>query len=265
MFVPVACRKCGKPFQVPSAAAGTEVDCPWCNERTPALPVAGVTPAAPREVLSLDDDDEPPPRSPGRKRSLGATLAIGLVVVVVTFGLTMAAMRFGSGDVPPTVWNEFTAPDGSCSIQLPGTPEHEHVDPSPADTVTRGLDRFTTIGWYSRAKVWFGWRDLDPGFVKQTKEDRDGAMTTPVLTAERDRRRDQVNGKIVKEATVRFGPHLGLQVEMETPRGKLVERYIAATGGSHPRLYFMGVESKTASPEGSAAQRLFNSFRVLDK
>ena len=136
------------------------------------------------------------------------------------------------------------------------------MEPGASDTIARGLTLYTTSGWYSRARVWFGWRDLDPAWVKQAGQDRDGSITTPVLTAERDRRKDQVRGTITKEATVRFGPHLGMEVWMDTPRGKLIERYIASTDGPRPRLYFMGVEAKNAAADSPAAQKLFSSFRV---
>ena len=70
MFVPVACLRCGKLFQVPPAAAGTDVTCPWCREPTPALPVAAdaPVPTAPPEPLSLDDAEELVRPSPERER-----------------------------------------------------------------------------------------------------------------------------------------------------------------------------------------------------
>jgi hypothetical protein len=39
MFVPVACSRCGKPFQVPEAAVGSPTVCPWCRDTVLALPV----------------------------------------------------------------------------------------------------------------------------------------------------------------------------------------------------------------------------------
>ena len=269
MFLPVACLQCGKLFQVPHAAAGTDVACPWCKATTSALPVAGV----PTEPLSLDDA----PASPSRpKRRLQAepvarsstksrwllNAAIGLVIAVVVLGITLAVLRFGSGDISPISWAEFTPPDGSCTISLPGSPARESLDPSPADTTTRGLQKYSTHGWYSGTKVWFGWRDLDPAWVKQAAMDRDGAITSPVLAAERDLRKAQVGGTIAKEATVRFGQNLGLEVQMDTPKGKLIERYIVATDGPRPRLYFMGIEARNATADSASAQKLFNSFRV---
>lgn len=263
MFVRVACLKCGKLFQVPESAIGTEVNCPYDNTPTMALPVAGM-PAPSPEPLSLDDDLPQPAKAvPVAKPTRWiANAAIGLVLVVVVLAVTLALLRYGSGNIPPMAWSEFTPPDGSCSIELPGTPTEERIEPNASDVLTRGLNLYTTEGWYSRARVWFGWRDLDPGWAKLAEKDRDGSITSPVLSAERDRRKDQVQGTITKEATVRFDSHLGLEVWMDTPKGKLVERYVAATTGPRPRLYFFGIESKNASADGPAARRLFKSFDI---
>lgn len=272
MFVPVACLKCGKMFQVPGAAAGTEVACPWCRATTPALPVAGVpapdaggSPAASSEPLSLDDAPqlpEPPPvptRPPFRlplKTALGV-LALMLVVTAVT----VAVLGYGSGRFAASAWAEFTPPDGSCSVALPGNPTAERVEPG-GDGITRGGERYTAAGWYSGTAAWVGWQDLDPGWAKQAAADRDGVLTSPVIAAERDRRKQQVGGTVTAEGAVRFGKYAGKVVQMDTPRGQLVEQYILALGGPRPRLYFLGVEAKNLTPDGPAARRVFDSFRV---
>jgi len=261
MFLPVACLKCGRLFQVPEAAAGTDVACPFCKQSTAALPVAAA-PATPAP-LSLDDSEPTPASRPATgHRSFLVTAAVAMVLGVISLAATLAYLRYGSGEIAPTSWSEFTPADRSCSIQLPGAPTEERLEATPADGIVRGLSLYATDGWYSRARVWFGWRDLDPAWVKQAKEDKDGAVTNPVLTGEMNRRKDQVRGTVTKEATVRFGPHLGLEAWMDTPRGKLIERYIAATDGPRPRLYFMGVEAKNATADGPAAQKLFGSFRI---
>ncbi len=266
MFLPVACLQCGKLFQVPQAAAGTDVACPWCKATTSALPVAGLpTPDLPtEEPLSLDDAPEEAPRRVKAKRGERPwilNVAIGFVVVVVVLGITVGALQLRSLLFPPT-WAEFAPPDNSCTIALPGRPTEESIEPTPADNIARGLHLYTTQGGYPQSEVWFGWRDLDPVWVKQALMDRDGAITSPVLAAERDLRKERVGGRIAKEATVRFGSNLGLEVQMETARGKLIERYIAVLDGPQPRLYFMGLESKNATSESADAQKLFNSFRI---
>jgi hypothetical protein len=300
MFVPVACLTCGKLFQVPPAAAGTDVPCPWCKATTPALPVAGVAPAPATsetggltpparpeqpDPLSLDDAPapEPPakaipvrpasvplpatppkPRSPVVKGLLVGGLSVvaclaALVVSLLISGRTIPLP--GAGHVPDSAWAEFTPPDGSCSFALPGVPAAEAVDPNPAAPATRGGERYVTTGWYSRATAWVGWQNLDPEWVKQASLDRDGLLIAPLLAAELSRRKEQTGGTVTKEGAARFGAQPGLEVQMDTPRGTLVERYVLALDGPRPRLYFLGVESKAATPDGPAARRLFNSFR----
>lgn len=285
MFVPVACLKCGKMFQVPAAAAGTEVGCPWCKAVTPALPVAGVpapevgdSPEAQPEPLSLDDTPqlpEPPPRRipesppapvavrpPFRFRLKTALGVLALMVAVAA--ATVAVLGYGAGRFAASAWAEFTPPDGSCSVALPGTPTAERVEPG-ADGITRGGERYVATGWYSRIAAWVGWQDLDPAWAKQAAADRDGVLTSPVIAAERDRRKGQVGGTVTAEGTVRFGKYAGKVVQMDTPRGKLVEQYILALDGPRPRLYFLGVEAKNLTPDSPAARRVFDSFRVHNK
>ena len=274
MFVPVACLKCGKMFQVPQAAAGTEVACPWCKATTSALPVAGAIPIAQSEPLSLDDAEPFPPSEPTAteakpqaakprpRRSRFKTVLVGLIVIAIAGSGTLALLRFGSGYIPPSAWSEFTPPDDSCTFVLPGAPSGERIEAIATDGIARGGERYSTRGWYSRTVVWVGWRDLDPEWVKHAAMDRDGALTAPVLSAERDRRKDQVGGTIVKEGKVRFEAFTGLEVQMETPRGKLVERYILALDGPRPRLYFLGIEGTNVSADSPSATGLFNSFRV---
>ena len=281
MFLPVACLKCGKLFQVPTAAAGTEVTCPWCQVTTPALPVAAVaagpSPPAPTnpavEPLSLDDAESLPSRPSMAVASMDhsgfplRTLLIALfVVVVVTVG-TIAVLGYGAGRVPGFAWGEFTSPDGSCSTLLPGAAVDEVVGPNPAAPLTRGGQRFVTTGWYSGVSTWVGWQDLDPEWAKQAANDRDGALIAPLLAAERDRRRDQVGGTVVREVTVRYAASLGVEVEMTTPRGQLVERLILAASGPRPRLYCVGIEGRKLAIEGPAARgpaaaKLLTSFRI---
>jgi len=266
MFVPVACLKCGKLFQVPAAAAGTEVACPWCKGITPALPVAAVPDAAPPASapapLSLDDAEpesaDAPPRPPFR-----FPLRTALVALLVTAGVgvgVVAVLGYGAGRVAPAAWAEFTPPDGSCTVLLPGAPDEEPVEPQ-ASTARGGL-RYVTTGWYSGVSAWVGWQDLDPAWAKEAAGDRDGVFAAAVLAAERDRRVAQVGGTAVAVKPARFGYGPGMIVEMQTPRGPLVEQYVLAPDGPRPRLYFVGVRARTAAADGPLVRKLFNSFRV---
>lgn len=280
MFVPVACLKCAKPFQVPRDAAGTEVKCPWCAELTPALPVAiALTPSphSTEEPLSLDDAlprpepvnppadvraERPPVRIPYRK----IILAVALALVVTA--ATVAVLGYGEGRIPASAWVAFTTPDGSFTVELPGSPRTEQVEPIPASPVTRGGERFVTSGWYSGTRAWIGWQELDQAWAKTAQADRDDVLTLAVLQAARDRRKAEVGGTVTKEARLRLSDGMGLEVQMDTPRGQLVERYILALDAKPSRLYFLGLVSKNAAPGGKpgpAAERIFTAFRVQER
>lgn len=283
MFVLVACLKCAKPFQVAREAAGTEVICPWCHQSTATLPIANATapsavsPATQVEPFSLDD--APPTPEPGlvrpeavvarpRTRVPYRQIFFLLVVIILVAGATVAILGYREGRIPASAWMEFTAPDGSFTVELPGSPRAEPVEPNPTSPATRGGQRFVTTGWYSGARAWVGWQDLDQAWAKTAQADRDGILTLAVFQAERDRRKAEVGGTLVKEGPVRFGARSGRIVLMDTPRGQLVEHEILELEGTPPRLYFLGLEARNAAPEGEAgraAERIFTSFRILKR
>lgn len=284
MFVPVACLRCGKLFQVAPAAAGTDVTCPWCREPTPALPVATVPPAAPPppesatslppEPLSLDDAEQlaaPPAGSLVNKQAIVNTprprwspptvvaVVVGMAVVAAA---TVALLGYRSGRVSTTGWVEFTAPDGSFTGTFPGTPTATPVEANPLSVVTRGGEEYVGAGWYSGARVWVGWQDLDPAWAKSLAEDKDGAFAAPALEAERDRRVKAAGGTVDKTGTLRSTYGRGLVVQAETPRGKRVEHYILAATGPRPRLYVVGVEAPNLDPDGPLPRKVLAGFRI---
>jgi hypothetical protein len=191
-----------------------------------------------------------------------------LLLAAFVTAATVAILGFGEGRIPVSAWTEFTAPDGTFTLELPGVPSAERVEPNPASPATRGGQRFVTSGWYSGARAWVGWQDLDPEWARSAKADRDDVFSLAVVHAERDRRKAEVGGTITKEGPVKFGDSIGRVVQMETPRGQLVEHYVLVLEAKQPRLYFMGLEAKTAvrgGEPGPDASRIFTSFRVTEK
>jgi hypothetical protein len=284
MFVPVACLRCGKLFQVPPEAAGTDVTCPWCREPTPALPVASVPPAAPAaaapEPLSLDDAEPLAPAAPAVRPAPAVAVAPKAVpaaprkpvspplVLAVLGGMailaaaTVLVLGYRSGRVSTSGWGEFTAPDGSFTGTFPGTPSGSAVEPNPQSVVTRGGEEYAAAGWYSGVRAWVGYQDLDPAWVKSLAEDKDGAFAGPVLEAERDRRVKAAGGTIDKKGTIQTTYGRGQLVVTDTPRGKRVEHYILAATGPRPRLYVVGVEAPKLDPAGPLPQKLLAGFRI---
>lgn len=284
MFVPVACLRCSKLFQVAPAAAGTDVTCPWCREPTPALPVATDTPAVPSPPapppapapLSLDDAEQvarptaapSPPRlrakpvAPATSRPPVSLKQISLVAVscVVVAGVTIAVLGFRTGRGGASGWVEFTAPDGSFTATFPTDPSSSSVPANPHSAVTQGGEEYAAAGWYSGVRAWVAWQDLDPAWVKRLAEDKDGTIGT--LEAELARRLKESGGTVTKQGPLQTTSGRGLQVAMETPRGVRVERYILAAGAARPRLYVVGVEGPKLDPDGPLPTRVLTAFRI---
>ncbi len=287
MFVPVSCTNCGKPFQVPESALGQRTLCPWCQAVVTALPVAApVAPAPeqpapepperdipvakivlPPQPLSLDDAPAKarpvhPPAPPAPRAWFSPiTIVIGMVVVIAVTVLTMAVLGFRSGRVFEAGWTEFTPPDGSCAVLLPGPPGEEDVDANPAGSVTGGK-RYEARGWYSGTSAWLAWNDLEPGFAASALKDKSKVFTASAIQSELNREKARLEGTVTKEVEVRFNAAWGVEVHMDTPRGKVVEWLLVAPDGARPRLYVYGLRAKNIAPDSAVVRRMFTSFKV---
>lgn len=289
MFVPVNCTSCGKPFQVPETALGKLAPCPWCASVVTALPVSAPQsdsqPApvpeqskqpAP-EPLSLDDapapDQKPAPKRserPPRARPIApptrplftvATVLIGFVVVVIVTATTVFYLGYRSGRLPDADWAEFTAPDSSFTVALPGRPTEADVDPVSEGSLAGGKS-YTVHRWYAQTTAWVAYNDLDPGLVQKLRKDSDRVIAAGVLRIVRDREVSRLKGTITKEAEVRLDAGWGIEIHMDSPEGPVVERVILLGEGPHPRLYRYGIQGKHVTPDGATSRRLFASFRV---
>jgi hypothetical protein len=267
--------------QEPEASAATEAPNPPVHtggspHADSPVPQPGANaPGSPSEPLSLDDPPEPPrpkrppaavpvaPPTPAKRlqpATVLITAAIGFGLVVAVSVLTLLVLRYGPWG-SNAAWSEFTPPDGSCSVQLPGSPKEEEVDPNPNGSVLGGK-RYTASGWLSRTTAWVAWGDLDPALVKSLAADKDGVFAASALRAERDREKSRLEGSITNEVMVRYNASWGIEVHMDTPKGKVIERLLIVSDGPRPRLYVLGIRAKDLTPESPAARRLFNSFKV---
>jgi hypothetical protein len=288
MFVPVACLKCGKPFQVPDAAAGTTVDCPWCKSPTPALPVAGLsqtppadargssTPApVPREIPPADAGGSPTPAggpteaiptapvvaapaaAKPRSRFPFKTAIIVLILSAVAFLVAAGIRGYRTGQVPFYAWREFTPPDGSFRVALPGEPAGpETTEPIADFTMTRPGERYVARSWYAGVTASVGWVGIDPARVKDLRlEDLAGG--------EADRRKQELGATAWGSGLGNRGNRDGMEYTYETPNGRVIDRMILVRDGPNPRLYVLSYSAPgLRGPDHPNVIRFFDSFKV---
>lgn len=264
MFVPVACSRCGKPFQVPEETVSQTTACPWCQAAVLALPIGGApVPAAKTppphtgpEPLSLDDD---PPRPQPRSRR--ALLVLVLVAMAATLA-TVTLLRRKEGYLTDREWRSFTPPDNSCTIDLLGKPTEDASSPEKGDR------RFMSEGWYSGTTTWIAWRNLNAAEVQVavTDEAWHDPQLMKIFDAERNWLKERFGGSVTRDATMQFKSPLIREVRLGLPTGQghVIERQIVHATGPHPRIYFIGIAGKRFDSEGREVQRLVNSFRVLE-
>lgn len=275
MLIPVACAKCGKPFQVPESGIGQMAACPWCKADVPALPVAEVTAAKTPQPLSLDDEPAPitsapaatllPPSPSLPRRSAAGWLvrvAIAGLVLLVVFGFSFAAARYGTGWVPEFGWVEFAAPDGSCRAEMPAAVSREDVyEPIPDFRMTRPGQRFTARGWYSKAATSVGWVEIERDGAKALPENLKVPSLEHLAGGEMSRRKKELNAASVDYATVKRGDREGIEARYQTPAGITVDRMILAADGPKPRLYVLSYSAPALPQDEAAMGRFFHSFK----
>lgn len=254
MFTAVACSRCGKAFQVAATALGTSVACPWCKESVLALPVA----SSPGESvtnapLSLDAATQLPlpPAGPSPFPRLYLFGAISVFAGVLAFFAVRYATSGGS-------WSEFAAPDGSVRAKLPGDPTEETLSANPHSPATLGGKRYTANQWLTDVTAWMGWVDIDPERAKLARPE-------DLIAAERNRRIDELGGKVAADGPLKLDEFSGIKVRYDTPNGPAIDQFLVVSSGAHPRLYVLGASASTEAAVEEAANRVLLSFRISPK
>lgn len=221
------------------------------------------------EPLSLDETPAPEvegtgvaeiPNPASAKSSRGriALVLFGLILAIVTSAITIMALRYQQGYLASMEWQAFTAPDGSCEIDLLGGAKETDSDPE------HGERRYLSQGWYSGTKAWIGWRNLTPAQVREAEAEKGWVqLREAIFDPERDRLKGKFGGYIARDATVGQSP-LTVELRLDGPSGPVIERMIVISTGSHPRAYFIGMAGKRVNLDGPVVKRLFDSFRVHD-
>ncbi len=268
---------------LPVAAPQTQPEPQGSSQSQTAQPKAEPTSAKPQAAEApLPLDDEPPqpaaksspatrpttaaiPVAPPKARSKFtlATFLIGALLVFVVMAVTMIIRGYGAGRLSESGWIDFTPPDGSFTIALPGQPKEEDVAPNPEGSVTGGK-RYSVRGWYSKGGAWVSYTDLNPALVQNLKSDTQKSVAAGVLRVERDREVARLKGTVAKEVERRLNTGWGVELHIDTPNGNAIAWLILMGDGPHPRLYSFGVEGKNLTPTSPACAKVFRSFKVND-
>jgi hypothetical protein len=256
MFAQVACLVCGKPFQVAKEKLGHRVPCPWCATITDAVPVSvDVQPLpadgdlTPRPPLRGGEGVDAPPKHRPRVFLWAGYAAL---LLLVAGGVFVGLRLFGGAELA-----EFTAPDGSCRVLLPGAARERPVHREVSDDWLRGGKRYsTTPGWFSRYEGQVGWFDLPAEDAKLIRPD-------DLFRTLRDRRTEELGASPDGEGVVRVDALSGLEVRFANGSVRHVERYLFDPTAARPRVYWVSVGGADFDPDSATARKVLGSLRVL--
>ena len=269
------CPHCGKSFQITDRSAAAEVACPWCGYAIPSSEPAldSIYPSsavvARSEPLSLDDElperispyGVVTPGSPPQGNGFPfMTLFAILCLMGVIAGATFAILRYQGWNLPESAWRTFTPPDISFTVDIPGEPTVQMLNPVPG-IPGMGGEIYSSRGEYAGITAWVGWRDLDPAWAARAAMDPEWILIAPVLATAVNVRREELSGQVTMDSPIRLGDYPGREVHMDTPGGKVVERFYVVPTVHRARVYFLGVGGKTITPEDANVQRVFKTFR----
>ncbi|HEV3385420.1 MAG TPA: hypothetical protein VG097_11445 [Gemmata sp.] len=218
----------------------------------------------PPEPLSLDDDPPPIQIEQSRPRPAKSLLRrifwilLGLFLMSATTVITLGVLQQKQGHIISLEWQAFTAPDGSCEIDLLGQAVETDSDPE------HGERRYVSKGWYSGTSTWISWRNLTPVQVQEgTTKDGWVQYRKLFFDTERDRLIGKFGGYIARDATIDHEPKT-VEVRLDGQNGAVIERMIVRGKGERPRIYFIGMAGKRLNLDGPDVKRLFDSFQVYE-
>lgn len=265
MFAQVACLACGKPFQVDRQKLGRPVPCPWCGKDTEAVPVAvDVQPLPPAEPAP----PEPAPPKPAWNERAALPLAVRPAKAVAKTRTPLvwvayaALLLFVAGAVfvgvrlltVGTALNEFTTPDGSCKVLLPGRPREMPTDPT--DEFFPSGKRFVSApGPFNKLGGEVGWFDLP---VEDAKLIRPEDLFRTV----RERRAGELGATAEGEAVLRVDSFQGVEVRFSKDNVRHLERYLFDPKAAPPRVYWVSVGGPDFDPDSAVARKAVGSLRV---
>lgn len=270
MPLTLTCPECHRKLKVPETAAGKKVRCPECQAAFRAEAEEGVADRpAPRPVRGRDerddddrrerrprlrdDDDRGERRRPERKKGglvLGLVLG-GAGLLVVAGAVVAAVFLFGRGRIGEGEWKEFTPPDNSFTVLMPGTP----------------TSSMQSVGAFTLTKHTVTHKGSDTFFVAASFDvpnDAPADILTTCYQAERKHLTSVVKGKVTREVEYSHGVYHGHEfaITAEDKKGKAIERMFLAETPTGRRLYVLVVGGPGIEPGKGDAAKFFDSIKL---
>lgn len=256
MFAQVACLACGKPFQVDRQKLGSSVPCPWCGKDTAAVPAAvDVQPLPPAEpappARTRREYDAPPPRPRTAAKPFRPLVWVAYAVLLLfVAGAVFLGVRLFSGG---SNLNEFTTPDGSCKVLLPGSPREVPVV-STDEFFPSGKRYVSTPGVFNKFGGEVGWLDLPPEDAKLIRPE-------DLFRTLRERRAEELGATAEGEAVLRVDSFQGVEVRFAKEKVRHLERYLFDPKAVNPRVYWVSVGGPDFDPDSAVARKAVGSLR----
>lgn len=255
MFAQVACLACGKPFQVDQQKLGTAVPCPWCRKDTAAVPAAvDVQPLPPAAPARHERASTNPFTTPIRKpRHPLVWVAYAALLLFVAGAVFVGIRLFTVG----TTLNEYTTPDGSCKVLLPGNPRE--VPTNPTDEFFPSGKRYVSApGLFNTLGGEVGWFDLPAEDAKLIRPE-------DLFRTLREKRAEELGATAEGEAALRVDSFQGVEVRFAKDNVRHLERYLFDPKATTPRVYWVSVGGPDFDPDSAVARKAVGSLRVGGK
>jgi hypothetical protein len=186
-------------------------------------------------------------------RPITITAVVMLLIGVLFFGKNFGLNSDLSSVLPGQTaaeWRDFTSPDGSFTIALPGDPiEKKETTKTAAGNMDMHL--FTLdLRNISYAVIY---TDFPPAFLQMPN------AAEKLLEGGRNGAVAQVKGRLVSDQPISIGRHPGRELQIECSQGTILARIYIIDG----RLYQMIVLTPTGKAISHDARKFLESFRVV--
>jgi WD40 repeat protein len=255
----ISCPKCQRRLRLPEGTAGEEIECPLCGGSFPH-PGEAADSEIDSAMACTPPDRERPGRNPIRKRLSSGWLIVlagGGVLLVALFctalgGYVYWSRKHDATAKPAPEWKTFTAPDGSFSIEMPGTPVR-----TPMNDGSGGIKYL-----YEDRKA-----DLIYAVAYIDLPDHRPVQIGKLALAERDELLKKLPGaRLDSEHDLPDVPYPGHEIRIKPPSGQgiLIDRVLLVATRTKWGVYVIVVGGPHIVADAGDAARFFNSFKPSD-